>query len=173
MTGLAAALQLLIGLAFVTIPVVRRRYGPAAKAAAEAEVERQGIPADVLAEHGIDFDERGIETLVPVAVAVTMAVLAGLNFAATSLGETLTWIVQPLVLILNAVILYSQVNATKSVTAYFAKTGDEALQRIDVERMLAASEQGFPSWVFPRLQNVRHTIAFAGSIAVLLLLALD
>jgi hypothetical protein len=173
MTGLAAALQVLIGLAFVSIPVVRRRYGPAAKAAAEAEVERQGIPPEVLADHGIDFDERGIETLVPVAVAVAMTILAGLNFSAASLGETLTWIVQPLVLVLNAAILYSQVTATKSVTAYFAKTGDEALQRIDVKAMLGASEKAFPSWVFPRLLIVRHTIAFAGSIAVLLLLALD
>jgi hypothetical protein len=73
------------------------------------------------------------------------------------------------VLLLDATILYSQVNAAKSVRAYFAKTGDETLQRNDVE---AASEKGFPAWVFPRLQNVRHAIAFAGSIIVLLLLAL-
>jgi hypothetical protein len=76
------------------------------------------------------------------------------------------------VLLLDAAILYSQVNAAKSVRAYFAKTGDETLQRNDVEAMLAASEKGFPAWVFPRLQNVRHAIAFAGSIIVLLLLAL-
>lgn len=171
MTALAAALQILIGLAFVSISLVRRRYGAAARAAAEAEVGRQGIPPNVLAEHKIDFDERGIETLVPVTVAVVMVALAALNLSGNSWGETLSWIVQPLVILLNAVILYSQVNAPKSVTAYFAKTGDETLRRIDVKAMLAASENGFPSWVFPHMQNVRHTIAFAGSTAVLLLLA--
>lgn len=173
MTTVAAVLQILIGLAFIAIPFVRRRYGAAAKAAAEAEVERQGVPARTLADHKIDFDERGIETLIPLTVAVIMAVLAGMNFAGNSLGETLTWIFQPMILLLNAAILYSQVTATQSVTAYFAKTGSPELQRIDVKAMLDASENGFPSWVFPNLQIVRHTIAFAGSAAVLILLAVS
>lgn len=37
-----AVLQLLVAAAFVSIPVVRHRYGAAAMAGAEAELERQG-----------------------------------------------------------------------------------------------------------------------------------
>lgn len=57
------------------------------------------------------------------------------------------------------------------MTAHFAKTGDAELRRIDVKAMLGAAEKGFPTWVMPCLQNLRHGIVFAGSVAVLALLA--
>lgn len=171
MTQAAAVLQLLIGLAFVSFPVVRHRYGAAAQAAAEAELGRQAVSTSVIAENKVRLDASGFETTLPAAVAVIMAVLAALNFASSSTGELLTWIFQPLVLIINLLFLYSQVTAATSVAAYFAKTGEPELQSVDVKEFLKASHSGFPSWVIPGLQNAGHVIVIAGSIVVLVLVA--
>ena len=173
MTALAAILQLLIALAFVSIPLVRARYGVRALAATESELDRQGVPRAVLAENKIHFDADGHETVVPVGVALVMAILAVLNLSGNSWGESLSWILQPIVLAGNLLILYSNLTAEKSVRAHFAKTGDITLQRIDVKAMLTAAEKAFPSWVLPGLQNVRHAVVMAGSIAVLALIGLN
>ncbi len=166
-----AALQLLIALAFLSIPLVRSRYGARAQAAVEAELGRQGVRTTVMAENGMRLDAGGHETWAPVAIAASLAVPAVLALAGSSWGGTLTWIVQPLVILVNCVILYSNLTAVPSVTAAFAKSGDAELQRIDVTSMLRAAEQGFPRWVMPYLQNLRHAVVFAGSTAVLVLLA--
>ncbi|WP_336208551.1 hypothetical protein [Nonomuraea sp. LPB2021202275-12-8] len=164
-----AVLQLLVALAFVSIPVVRHRFGDSAKVNAEAELTRQGVPVSVLEENKLSFDASGHETAAPATVAVIMAVLAALNLAGSPWGEVLTWIFQPLVLIGNALILYSQLTAAKSVRSAFARKGDPMLARIDVPTLLRAAESGFPSWV-PILQNVRHTVVFAGSALALAIL---
>ncbi|MEU2255921.1 hypothetical protein ABZ540_22390 [Nocardia xishanensis] len=166
MLTVAAIAQLLIAAAFLSIPLVRHRYGAAAKAAAEAELNRQGVRSGVLAEHGMRFDAGGHETWAPLSIALVMAGLAGLDLASIPWGQTLTWICQALVLIVNAVILYSNLTAAKSIEHAFAKTGDPELARIDVRRFLAAAEGAFPRWVMPWLQNARHAIVFGGSILV-------
>ncbi|MFV2178136.1 hypothetical protein ACFHW2_04235 [Actinomadura sp. LOL_016] len=132
-------LQLLVAAAFVTIPMVRHRYGPAAKAAAEAELARQDVPTTVLEENGLKFDAGGHETAAPVAIAA---------------------------------ILYSQLTAATSVRAAFERKGDPTLPRIDVRAPLEAAEGAFPRWVMPTLQNIRHTIVFAGSAVALLAVTL-
>lgn len=147
MITFAAVAQLLIALAFVSIPLVRHRYGAGAKATAEAELERQGVPTAVLAENKISFDVSGHETAVPVIIAVVMTALAVLNFSGSSLGQLLTWIFQSIVLVGNGVILYSNLTAVESVRAAFAKKGDPVLQRVDVRARLKAAESGFPTWV--------------------------
>ncbi|WP_326589632.1 hypothetical protein [Streptomyces sp. NBC_01294] len=166
-----AALQVLIALAFLSIPLVRSRYGSRAQAAVEAELGRQGVRTTVMAENGMRLDAGGHETWAPVGIAASLAVPAVLGIAGSSWDETLTWIVQPLVILVNCVILYSNLTAVPSVTAAFAESGDAELQRIDVTSMLRAAEQGFPRWVMPYLQNLRHAVVFAGSGAVLVLLA--
>ncbi|ONM49033.1 hypothetical protein [Nocardia donostiensis] len=171
MSTIAALLQLLIAAAFVSIPIVRHRYGAAAKAHAETELRRQNVPVTVLEDNNLSFDASGHETAAPVAIAAVMTVLAGLNFAATPWGQTLTWAVQPLLILGNAMILYSNLTAARSVTAAFARTGDPILARIDVPALLRASEQGFPRWVMPILQNIRHAIVFLGSVLVLIAIA--
>ncbi|MFD3440424.1 hypothetical protein ACFWU3_23275 [Streptomyces sp. NPDC058685] len=171
MTSIAAALHLLIATAFVSIPMVRARYGARAQAAAEAELDRQGVPATVLAENKLRFDAGGHETAVPLGVALTLAALAVLNLTGNALGATLSWILQPIVLLGNVLILHSQLTAVRTVRAHFAKSGDATLRRIDVVALLDAAEKAFPSWVLPGLQNVRHAVVMAGSIAVLVLLA--
>jgi hypothetical protein len=162
----AAVLQLLVALAFVSIPVVRHRYGASAKTNAEAELEHQGVPVAVLAENKISFDASGHETLAPATVAAVMAILAGLNLFGSHWGQVLTWVFQSIVLVGNVLILYSQLTAVKSVKSAFARKGDPMLQRIDVPALLKAAESGFPSWV-PTLQNARHTVVFAGSVLAL------
>ncbi|MGV9610695.1 hypothetical protein [Nocardia xishanensis] len=69
MSTVAAIAQLLIAAAFSSIPMVRHRYGAAAKAAAEAELNRQGVRPGVLAEHGMRFDAGGHETWAPLSIA--------------------------------------------------------------------------------------------------------
>ncbi|MBE1531499.1 hypothetical protein [Actinomadura algeriensis] len=167
MPTLAAVLQLLVAVAFVSIPLVRHRYGPAAKAAAEAELARQDVPPAVLAEHGLKFDASGHETAAPVAIAAIMVTVAALNLADHDWARPLTWVFSSLVLLGNAAILYSQLTAAKSVRAAFERKGDPTLLRIDVPALLDAAEGAFPHWVMPVLQNIRHTIVFAGSAVAL------
>ncbi|MFJ9937648.1 hypothetical protein ACIRSJ_31520 [Streptomyces virginiae] len=166
-----AALQLLIALAFLSIPLVRSRYGGRAQAAVEAELGRQGVRTTVMAENGMRLDAGGHETWAPVGIATALAVPAVLALAGNSAADMLTWIIQPLVVLVNCVILYSNLTAVPSVTAAFATSDDAELRRIDVKSMLRAAEQGFPRWVMPYLQNLRHGIVFAGSAAALILLA--
>lgn len=163
----AAAMQLLIALAFLSIPVVRHRYGPTANAAAEAELARQGVPRTVLNENKLTIDASGHETAAPATVAAVMVLLAGLSLAGSSWGQVLTWVVQPLVLAGNGLIVYSQLTAAKSVQAAFRRKGDPMLARIDVPALLKAIERGFPRWVMPTLTNIRNTVVFAGSALAL------
>lgn len=171
MTAFVATMQLLVAAAFVSIPLVRNRYGAAATAGAEAQLRRQGVPTTVLADNGMRFDAGGHETAAPVAVAAVMTVLAGLGLAASSWAGPLTWVFQSLVLLANAAILHSQLTAEKSVRAAFARKGDPVLARVDVKALLTAAEAGFPSWVWT-LQNVRHAVVFGASILALGALAL-
>ncbi|GLY07936.1 hypothetical protein [Actinoplanes sp. NBRC 101535] len=171
MPTLAAILQLLIAVAFVSIPVVRHRYGTTAAAAAEAELARQRVPGTVLADNGISFDASGHETAAPAGVAAVMVTLAALNLAGNPWGETLGWIVMPLVLLGNGLIVWSNLTAADSVRAAFRRKGDPVLLRVDVPALLKAAESGFPAWV--RIQQyVRNTVVFAGAALVLAVTAL-
>ncbi|MFC5751505.1 hypothetical protein [Actinomadura rugatobispora] len=172
MTTVAAVAQILVALAFVSIPMLRHRYGATtAKANAEAELRRQGIPTRVLAENKLTFDAGGHETAVPVSVAAVMAAVAALNLAGNEWGQTLTYVFSSLVLVGNGLILWSQLTAVQSVQRAFKRKGDPMLERVDVPALLKAAGSGFPSWT-PILQNVRHGIAFAGSIIALVAVGL-
>src|SRR5262245_35344051 len=167
MTTIAAIAQLCIAAAFVSIPVVRARYGDRAKAAAEAELRRQDVPVTVLEENNLSFDASGHETAVPATVAAVMVAVAALNFAGTHLGVVLTWVFQSIVLVGNGLIIYSNLTAAKSVRAAFARKGDPVLARIDVPALLRSAERGFPRWVFPTMQNIRHAVVIGGSALAL------
>ncbi|MEV6341629.1 hypothetical protein AB0M12_43795 [Nocardia vinacea] len=170
MMTVAAVAQLLIALAFVSIPLVRHRYGAAAQTAADAELARQGVRPGVLAENGMRFDAGGHETWAPVGIALVMTAMAVLNLAGNDWGRTLSWVFQVLVLLGNVAILYSNLTAVKSVEAAFARKGDPELARIDVRNLLDVAGAAFPRWVTPYLQNLRHVIVFGGSIVVLIAL---
>ncbi|MFE4593538.1 hypothetical protein [Streptomyces laurentii] len=166
MSALAASSQLLVAAAFVSIPVVRHRFGPAAKAAAVAELRRQDVRPEVLEENRLGFDAGGHETAAPVAVAAVMAVTAALNFAGADLAQALTWIFSSAVLLMNAVIVYSDLTAVKSVEAAFRRKGDQELARVRVAPFLQAAESAFPRWV--RAQTyARNALVFGGSAIAL------
>lgn len=158
-----AVMQLLVAMAFVSIPLVRHRYGATAMTSAQSELARQGVPTTVLSDHGMRFDASGHETAVPATVAAVMAILAGLNLLGADLAQPLTWIFQLLIVLGNCVIIYSQLSAEKSVKAAFGRKGDPMLARIDIRALLKAAEDGFPSWTWT-LQNVRHVVVFGASI---------
>ncbi|WP_433758399.1 hypothetical protein [Nocardia sp. CA-135398] len=162
----AAVAQLLIALAFVSIPLVRHRYGAAAQAAADGELARQGVRPRVLAEDGMRFDAGGHETWAPVGIALVMTAMAVLNLAVNDWGRILSRVFQVLVLLGNIAILYSNLTAAKSVQAAFARKGDPELARIEVQSFLDVAEAA----VTPYLQNLRHAIVFGGSIVVLIAL---
>lgn len=171
MNVLIAVMQLLVAAAFISIPLVRHRYGVTATASAEAELARQGAPTTVLTDNGMRFDAGGHETAIPVSVAAVMVILAGLNLSGGGWASTLTWIFQSIVLVGNVVILYSNLTAVKSVQAAFARKGDPVLAGIDVAPLLKAAEDGFPAWTWT-LQKVRHVVVFGASIIALLALAI-
>ncbi|MDP9847782.1 hypothetical protein [Streptosporangium lutulentum] len=163
MSTFVASMQLLVATAFVSIPLVRHRYGATAMASAEAELARQGVRTTVLTENGMRFDAGGHETWAPVSIAGVMAATAVVNLSGGDWATPLTWIFQSIVLLINCVILYSQLTATTSVQAAFARKGDPMLASIDVPTLLKAAEDGFPSWTWT-LQNVRHFVVFGASI---------
>lgn len=166
MYTLAAAMQLLVAAAFVSIPIVRHRYGSAAKAAAVAELRRQDVRPEVLEENKLRFDAGGHETAAPAAVAAAMVAAAVCNLAGAGLAQPLTWVFSSLVLLLNAGIVYSNLTAVTSVQAAFRRKGDPELARVEVAPFLKAAENAFPSWV--RFQTyVRNTVVFGGSAIAL------
>jgi hypothetical protein len=168
---LAAALQLLIAVAFLSIPLIGAVYGADVQAAAEAAIIRQGLPATVLADNGVRLDEGGAAIVLPVAIALCVAALAVLNLAGKRVGRILTWIVQPLVLLGNLAIMASQQSAVRVVESVFASSGDAELQRIDVQALFDAAFAAYPSWL-PPLVNVRNVVVILGSVLVIVLLAL-
>lgn len=170
MNALAATMQLLVAAAFVSIPLVRHRFGPAAKAAAVAELRRQHVRPEVLEENKLRFDAGGHETAAPAAVAAVMITVAVLNLAGAGLAAPLTWIFSSLVILMNLAIVYSNLTAEKSVEAAFGRKGDPELARVQVAPFLQAAENAFPRWV--RAQTwVRNTIVFVGSAIALIAVA--
>ncbi|MCX4779828.1 hypothetical protein [Streptomyces sp. NBC_01264] len=164
---LAAVAQILVAAAFASIPLLRHRFGAVAKAVAVSELRRQGIRPEVLEENKLRFDASGHEWWAPGSfAAASLAAAAALNLAGNPLGTTLTWIFSTLALLANILILQSQLGAVKSVQAAFRRKGDPELLRVDVPAFLKAAEGAFPSWTRV-LQNVRHTVVFAGSALTL------
>ncbi|MBT2457623.1 hypothetical protein [Streptomyces sp. ISL-86] len=88
-----AALQILIALAFLSIPLVRNRYGARAQAAVEAELSRQGVRTTVMAENGMHVDADGHETWAPVGIALALAVPAVAGLAGSGWAGTVSWTV--------------------------------------------------------------------------------
>jgi hypothetical protein len=166
MITLAAVLQLVMALAFVSIPLIRQRFGSLASRHTEAELVRQGVSASALKDNGFDLDASGHETWAPSSIAAVIAALAVLNLSGSELGPVLTLVLQPLVLLGNLAILYSQLTAEKSVRAAFARKGDPELGRVDVRALLDAADKGFPDWV-PMFANVRHAVVLVGSALVI------
>lgn len=162
MNTVVAVVELAAAAAFVSMPIVRNRYGAHAMATAEAELARQGVRVTALRENGMRFDASGHEWWAPGGVAILLVVMAGLNIADAEWMRPVNWGVLTALLLANGVIVYSNLTAAKSVRAAFVRKNDPELSRIDVPALLAAAESGFPAWTWT-LQRVRNTVVFAGA----------
>ena len=167
MMVLAAVVQLLLAGTFVVMPVVAYRYAAAAaQRAADADAVRQGLPAGSLAKHGIRKEESKAELMLPLAIALVLAVLASLNLAGA--GRTLTWVLQPLMLLAGGFVTAGQVFVVRYVEIDLRKSDDPGLRGVDVRSFVSAAQAEFPGWVRPVIV-ARFVLATAGSALIICL----
>jgi hypothetical protein len=167
---LAVLLQLLLAATFVIMPTLAFLYGARAQAAAEAQVARQGFPADVLARNHVNFGEGAVGLLLAVAIALGLVALAVLNLAGNPAGRIGSWILQPLLLIAGVLILSRQVFTARFLTSAFKNSGDATLTGINVKAFVDAAGSAYPGW-FPYVVSARFVLATLGSLLVIILLA--
>lgn len=167
----ASILQLALAATFVLIPVAGAFHGPRAQRAAETEVVRQGFPATLLAERGINFGTSRASIAVAVAIGLGLATLASLNLAGNGAGQLLSWIFQPIVLILGCVIMPGEVFVTRFVTSAFAKSGDPTLRNLEAAAFVNAAVTTVPAW-YRYVIALRLVLATVGSLLVIILLAI-
>jgi hypothetical protein len=167
---LAALLQLLLAATFVIMPTLAFLYGARAQAAAEAEVARQGFPADALARNHVNFGEGPVGLLLAVAIALGLAVLAVLNLDGNPAGRLGSWILQPLLFIAGALILSRQVFTARFLASAFRSSGDATLAGINVKAFVDAAAHAYPAW-FPSVVSARFVLATLGSLLIITLLA--
>lgn len=158
----AAVLQLLTVVPFLIGVYVVLADGSDAERAAEAEVVRQGFPAGILAENGISF--AGSEGLAVVLVVILVA-LALLNLAGRRIGSILSWIFQPVLLVMGVVIIPGQLFTEKLLARV------PAFARLDVHALVEAASGAMPGWL-PYVNVAKLVLTTAGSVAVIVLLAL-
>ncbi|WP_067716454.1 hypothetical protein [Nocardia yamanashiensis] len=171
MNAVIAAVELTAAAAFVSMPIVRNRYGTHAMAVAEGELARQGVRTTALRENGMRFDASGHEWWAPGGIAALLVVIAGVNLAGFDWLRPVNWVVMIALFLANSVIVYSNLTAARSVQAAFQRKNDPELARIDVPALLGAAEGGFPAWTW-MLQKVRNTVVFAGAVLGLAVLFL-
>lgn len=170
MTILIPALQLLLAGTFLVMPFAAYRYGTAAQRAADADAVRQGLPAGTLATQGIRMEESKAEMMLPLGIALAMMALAALNLAGVGAGRTLTWILQPLMLLAGGFVTASQVFVVRFVDAALRKSSVPALRGLDVKSFISAAQAEFPAWVRPVI-IARFVLVTAGSALIIALLA--
>lgn len=168
--AVASTLQFLLAATFVVIPIIARRHGDRAQVAAQREVARQGLPVAVLDEHHVRFAETSREMLFPLAIAALLTALAALDLAGLEAGRTLTWIMQPVVLIGGGFVTAAQVFATRYTQAVFQKSPDPRARTLDAHAMIDAAAAEFPAVLRP-LQILRFALATLGSALVIAFLA--
>lgn len=165
-----ALLQFSLAATFLIIPAVAAGRGARAQRAAEHEVARQGIVPTVLTQHRINFGATRGSLVLAAAIGLCFAALGALNLAGNSTGRLLTWIAQPIILVLGCLIMTGEVFVVRGIEAVFRKSGDPAAHRVDVRALVAAAARSFPGW-FRSVILARFALATFGSVLVLLLLA--
>ncbi|MEV1169108.1 hypothetical protein [Nonomuraea sp. NPDC049784] len=164
---IATTLQLLTVIPFLLGTFVVLRYGAGAQAAAETEMARQGLPAAVLAQQGINF--RGSETLA-IVLALILVTLALLNLAGKRIGRILSWIFQPILIALGVVIIPKQLFTAQLLESSFKNSGDSMLARIDAQALIDAAMHVMPGWL-PAANIAKLVLTTLGSLLVIILLA--
>jgi len=168
---LAAVLHFAIALAFASIPLIGLIYGADIQAAAEAEIARQGGEPGALAVAGLRFDEHGLAIWAPFAIAAAIGLLGGFILAGRRAARVLSWIVLPLVLAGNALIMASNATAAEKIQSLFDASGEAGLRGIDAAAFLKAAYAAYPGWL-PALEGVRFAVILIGCVLGVFLLAL-
>lgn len=168
---IAAILHFALALAFASIPLIGLVFGADVQAAAETEVARQGQDPDLLAANGLVFDEHGVAIWTPFAIAGLIALLGAILLAGKRIGRVLAFIVLPLVLAGNALIMASNATATAKVQALFDASGDAAVRSLDAAAILDAAFNAYPAWL-PALEGVRFAVVLAACVLGVVLLVL-
>lgn len=172
MTLLISVLQFLLAGTFLVMPFAAYRYGRAAQRAADEDAVRQGLPAGNLAAQGIRMEESKVEMMLPLGIALAMAALASLNLSGAEAGRTLTWILQPLMLLAGGFVTASQVFVVRYVEAALRKSSDPALRGLDVKSFIGAAQAEFPAWVRPVI-IARFVLVTVGSALIIVLSTLS
>ena len=168
----AAVLQALLALTFAISAIEVLMSGHAAEAAAKAELVRQGLPPNLLIEHGFRFGDKGLDgTALPLAIAAVLITLAMLCLTGKRAGPLLTWIAQPVLLVAGSVIIPGQVFPALLLESAIASTGDPTLRRIDVPAVVDAAAHAYPAWL-PYIAGAKLVLATLGSLVIVVLLAL-
>lgn len=133
-------------------------------AAADDSLTSQGVRPAVLEENGLRFDADGHETWAP--VATVMSALAVLNLAQNPWSTTLTWIFQGAVILMNVLIVHSNLTAVKSAEAAFRRRASPSSPASTSPPSSGPPRAPSPSWV-QLLQKARHAIVFGASALAL------
>jgi hypothetical protein len=145
-------------------------YGAEGQAAAEAEVVRQGFPADVLARHNIRFTEGPGLLMIPFAMTLLSTILGLLNLAGKRVGWMVSLVYEPLLLIVGGLIIGGQVFAAQLLEQAFKNSGDAALARMNAKAITTAVSKAWPPWFYPYTTYARFALATLGSLLVIVLL---
>jgi hypothetical protein len=165
----AAALQLLTVVPFALGSLVVLVDGAAAQQAAEAEVVRQGLPASILARHGISFGSNTSELPIPIAIGIILVVLALLNLAGFRAGRLLSWVFHPILFVAGCLIVPGQIFTAQFLQAQFKASGDPMLERLDVQAVVGAGAHAMPVWL-PEVDVAKLLLTTLGSLLVIVLL---
>jgi hypothetical protein len=168
----AAMLQAALAVTFLVIPIFAYHCGTDAQRAADAAARAQGCAAGVLGRHGVRFDERGAEMVLPIGIAAALAALAALNATGSDAGQPLSLVFQPILFVAGGAVTAGQVFPVRSTRLLLAKAkaDDAALRRLDVAAVIAAAQNAFPWWIRPLIM-ARFLLVTAGSLAIVGLLA--
>ena len=131
----------------------------------------QGLPASLLAGHGVSFGSNTAETPVPAAIIVVLVVLALLNLTGRRAGQVLSWIFHPLLVVAGSLIVPAQLFTATFLSASFRDSGDPVLRQVDVPKLVDAAREAMPSWL-PVADGAKLVLTTAGSLLVIVLLAL-
>lgn len=165
----SATLQLVVAALYLLVPAVGLLYGSDVQAAAEAAFADQGVSAKILADNGISFAETGGAIAIPVIVTAVLVTAAALLRAGKRAGRVLALIFLPVLLLLEAYIVYSQLYAAELVGAALAATGSAELTGVDAAPILAAADAAYPGWLSIAVV-VRHVAVPLGALLAFVLL---
>ncbi|NRQ34855.1 hypothetical protein HII36_23915 [Nonomuraea sp. NN258] len=162
--NVAVALQFLFALAYLIVPVAGLIFGADVQAAAEAELAGQGLSPTILADKGIRFDESGTALVIPVATAAIAVLLACLNLAGKRAGRILTFIFQPLFVIMDVLILFSQSSQVQYLQSLLGGGAD-------AQAVIDAAYGAYPAWLLT-ITDGRGAFTVAASLVVIVLMLL-